>query len=98
MSHEIRTPLSAIIGPSEVLEPRLREEQSRLWIFFAVADTGISIPGAARPHLFESFQRLHGSLTRVHHEGTGLGPAITKQLVERIVPIFRSLYGKYGFT
>ena len=56
----------------------------RLWAFFSVADTGIGIPGAARPRLFESFQRLHGSLTHIHHEGTGLGLVIAKQLVERM--------------
>ncbi len=56
----------------------------RWWICFAVADTGIGIPEAARPRLFESFERLHGSLTRIRHEGTGLGLAIAKQLVERL--------------
>ncbi len=54
----------------------------RLWILFSVVDTGIGIPENTRERLFESFERLHGSLTRIRHEGTGLGLAIAKKLVE----------------
>ncbi len=69
------------------LQVRRQEEGPEgrpLWIRFEVADTGIGIPNASRPRLFQSFERLHGTLTRIHHEGTGLGLAIARQLVVRM--------------
>jgi two-component system cell cycle sensor histidine kinase PleC len=46
-----------------------------------VADTGIGIPGSARPHIFEPFGR-GGSQVASKVEGIGLGLPITKALVE----------------
>ncbi len=46
-----------------------------------VADTGIGIPEHQRSLLFQKFQQLEPSLRR-KYEGTGLGLALTKQLVE----------------
>lgn len=48
---------------------------------FQVEDTGIGISESQRPLLFQKFQQLDSSLTRTY-EGTGLGLALTKQLVE----------------
>jgi two-component system sensor histidine kinase/response regulator len=48
---------------------------------FQVEDTGIGIAESQRPLLFQKFQQLDSSLTRTY-EGTGLGLALTKQLVE----------------
>ena len=48
---------------------------------FQVEDTGIGIPENQRHLLFQKFQQLDSSLTRTY-EGTGLGLALTKQLVE----------------
>ena len=48
---------------------------------FQVEDTGIGIPESQRHLLFQTFQQLDSSLTRTY-EGTGLGLALTKQLVE----------------
>ncbi|XGV96382.1 MAG: hybrid sensor histidine kinase/response regulator [Leptolyngbya sp. BL-A-14] len=48
---------------------------------FQVEDTGIGISDSQRPLLFQKFQQLDSSLTRTY-EGTGLGLALTKQLVE----------------
>lgn len=48
---------------------------------FQVIDTGIGIPEHQRPLLFQKFQQLDGSYHRAY-EGTGLGLALTKQLVE----------------
>ncbi|WP_026098365.1 hybrid sensor histidine kinase/response regulator [Kamptonema formosum] len=58
----------------------------RVWVegraaLFQVEDTGIGIPENQLPLLFEKFQQLDSS----HHRkygGTGLGLALTKQLVE----------------
>jgi two-component system sensor histidine kinase/response regulator len=46
-----------------------------------VADTGIGIPMEKQHLLFEAFQQIDSSLNR-QHEGTGLGLALTRQLVE----------------
>ena len=46
-----------------------------------VEDTGIGIPEHQRPMLFQKFQQLDTSYQR-KYEGTGLGLALTKQLVE----------------
>ncbi len=51
-------------------------------IRFAVSDTGIGIPASSRDRLFQSFERLHGTVTRPSHQGTGLGLTISKRLVE----------------
>ena len=46
-----------------------------------VIDTGIGIRKEQIPHLFERFRQAEGSLNR-SHEGSGLGLALVKELVE----------------
>ena len=46
-----------------------------------VADTGTGIPDHELPHLFERFRRVEGARRR-SHEGTGIGLALVKELVE----------------
>ncbi|MBW4610879.1 MAG: GAF domain-containing sensor histidine kinase [Hassallia sp. WJT32-NPBG1] len=58
----------------------------RLWVeddnaIFQVEDTGIGIPEEQLPLLFEKFQQLDAPLRR-RYEGTGVGLALTKQLIE----------------
>jgi signal transduction histidine kinase len=47
----------------------------------AVRDTGIGIKAEDQPRLFEEFRQLDGSTSRAY-EGTGIGLALSKKLVE----------------
>jgi two-component system sensor histidine kinase/response regulator len=58
----------------------------RFWVedntvIFQVEDTGIGIPEEKLPLVFEKFQQVDASYHRPY-EGTGIGLALTKQLVE----------------
>ncbi|WP_353930156.1 GAF domain-containing sensor histidine kinase [Okeanomitos corallinicola TIOX110] len=58
----------------------------RLWVeentaIFQIEDTGIGIPEEKLALLFEKFQQLDTPYRR-HYEGTGVGLALAKQLVE----------------
>ena len=46
-----------------------------------VADTGVGIPAAEMPQLFERFHRIEGTQGRTH-EGTGIGLALVHELVK----------------
>ncbi|WP_426510482.1 ATP-binding protein [Dactylosporangium sp. McL0621] len=52
----------------------------RGWIRVEVADRGIGIPDADKPHVFESFHRAHAGQS---YGGTGLGLAICRRIVDR---------------
>lgn len=50
-------------------------------VVFEVRDTGVGIPAASLPHLFERFYRAPGATGRTH-EGTGIGLALVQELVK----------------
>ena len=52
------------------------------FVEISVADTGIGIKEEDLPRLFGEFTQLHQSVLTKEHEGTGLGLALTKRLVE----------------
>lgn len=58
---------------------RIDESESETRIL--VSDTGVGIAEANHQAIFERFQQVDGSATRAH-EGTGIGLALTKDLVE----------------
>ncbi|MBI5897389.1 MAG: response regulator, partial [Desulfobacterales bacterium] len=67
-----------------------KEDEKEIVAYFSVQDTGIGIPKASRERLFQSFQQVDASTTRMFG-GSGLGLAIAKQLTEL-------MGGKIGVT
>jgi signal transduction histidine kinase/class 3 adenylate cyclase/CheY-like chemotaxis protein len=57
------------------------QPKSHRYLAITISDTGIGIPSDKFDSIFESFEQTEGSTARVYG-GTGLGLAVTKQLVE----------------
>ncbi|NET77162.1 MULTISPECIES: response regulator [Okeania] len=77
ISRNSRNPHQQILAPeysSQNIEPSPQ-------LTIAVSDTGIGIPGDRLDRIFNSFEQAEGSTAR-KYGGTGLGLAVTKQLVE----------------
>ncbi|MBP0012559.1 MAG: PAS domain S-box protein [Roseofilum sp. SID3] len=70
-------------GGQIVLEvaPLLLDKTSENYLRFTVTDTGIGISPDNLPKLFQPFIQIDSSLNR-QYEGTGLGLALVKQIVE----------------
>ena len=89
-SHRIRQVLLNLVGNAikftdrgevslTVMQPQ--QQDSRVVLRFLVTDTGIGIAANAQPRLFTPFTQADGSTTR-KYGGSGLGLAVSKQLVE----------------
>jgi signal transduction histidine kinase len=66
------------LGGSPSLKTRIRGDR---YLAITISDTGIGIPSDKFDRIFESFEQVEGSTARIYG-GTGLGLAVTKQLVE----------------
>ncbi len=89
-SHRIRQVLLNLVGNAikftdrgevalTVMQPQSSDD--RVTLRFLVTDSGIGIPAAAQQRLFTPFTQADGSTTR-KYGGSGLGLAVSKQLVE----------------
>ncbi len=75
--------LSNAVKFTEQGEINIRVAHTADDISFAIQDTGPGIPVEAQEMIFEKFKQLENFMTR-SHEGTGLGLALVKQLVEHM--------------
>lgn len=64
----------------EIPKP-VRDDNTKDTVEISVKDSGIGIPADRLPHIFDRFYQVDSSTTR-EHEGTGIGLALTKELVE----------------
>ncbi len=67
--------------PGGRVEVMVSRSPDHRWMICQVKDTGIGIPKNKIRELFSKFYQVNNTSTR-HHEGTGLGLALTRQLVE----------------
>jgi two-component system, sensor histidine kinase and response regulator len=82
----LRQILSNLLSNAVKFTPEGGRVQARLralpqGMIFQIQDTGIGIESDQQPLIFEKFQQIDASYRRAY-EGTGLGLALTKQLVE----------------
>ena len=68
-------------GEVSIFVSRVDATDDETQLQFEIRDTGIGIPKAVIPTLFQSFTQADSSTTR-HFGGTGLGLAISKRLAE----------------
>ncbi|EIJ42304.1 signal transduction histidine kinase [Beggiatoa alba B18LD] len=69
------------VGEVVIKVTQVNNDATRVQLKFAIYDTGIGIPEAKCPILFQPFTQVDGSMSR-RYGGTGLGLAISKQLAQ----------------
>ncbi|MCB1190294.1 MAG: DUF1638 domain-containing protein [Leptospiraceae bacterium] len=69
------------IGSVNVSLKYQRKAEKEVDMLISIADTGIGIPEDQQDKIFENFHQVDGSTTRMY-QGTGLGLALSKKLVE----------------
>jgi signal transduction histidine kinase len=69
------------IGPDPQSQIANPQSQIRDFLEIAIADTGAGIRPEDLPKLFQEFTQLETTAAQAH-EGTGLGLALTRRLVE----------------
>ncbi len=73
--------LEATTSHCSDIQERQKIPDSAYWILMSVIDTGIGISSDAQTRLFKPFEQIDSSLNR-QYEGTGLGLALVKQIIE----------------
>ncbi len=79
ISNALKFQSSNVLPHIHITAEREKRADNPMWVF-SVCDNGIGIPQNQQARIFGIFQRLH---TREAYEGTGIGLAICKRIVER---------------
>ena len=70
-----------LVSASPEIPKQVRDDKGKDFVEIKIRDTGIGIAQEEIPKLFNRFYRVDSSHTR-EYEGTGIGLALTKELVE----------------